>query len=122
MGKFVIKPTAKGYVFHLVAGNGETIGTSEVYTGLPACKNGAESVKKNAVEACVVDLTKDEEGKCPKFEIYEDKGGKARFRLIAKNGQNILASQAYASKSGCENGVESVKKNAADAEIVVEDK
>lgn len=49
-----------------------------------------------------------------KFEIYADKGGKHRFRLKAGNGQNILASQGYASKSGCENGVESVRKNCMD--------
>ena len=28
------------------------------------------------------------------FEIYKDRGGKHRFRLKAKNGENIIASQA----------------------------
>lgn len=49
-----------------------------------------------------------------KFEVYTDKGGKHRFRLKAGNGQIILASQGYASKSSCENGIESVKKNCKD--------
>lgn len=49
-----------------------------------------------------------------KFEVYTDKGGKFRFRLKAGNGQTILASQGYASKSGCENGIESVRKNCTD--------
>ena len=49
-----------------------------------------------------------------KFEIYEDKGGEFRFRLKASNGQNILASEGYKAKSGCENGIESVMKNAPD--------
>ncbi|MDN3652516.1 YegP family protein [Thalassotalea ponticola] len=49
-----------------------------------------------------------------KFEIYEDKAGEFRFRLKAGNGQNILASEGYKAKSGCVNGIESVKKNAAD--------
>lgn len=49
-----------------------------------------------------------------KFEIYKDKAGEYRFRLKASNGQNILASEGYAAKSGCVNGIESVKKNAAD--------
>ncbi len=48
------------------------------------------------------------------FEIYQDKAGEYRFRLKAKNGQNILASQGYAQKSGCQNGIESVKKNSQD--------
>ncbi|MGJ5641515.1 YegP family protein [Formosa sp. S-31] len=49
-----------------------------------------------------------------KFEIYKDNGGEFRFRLKASNGQNILASEGYAAKSGCTNGIESVKKNAPD--------
>jgi len=47
-----------------------------------------------------------------KFELYKDKGGEFRFRLLAGNGQNILGSEGYTSKSSCENGIESVKKNA----------
>jgi uncharacterized protein YegP (UPF0339 family) len=49
-----------------------------------------------------------------KFEVYKDKRGEFRFRLKASNGQNILASEGYTSKSSCMNGIESVKKNAAD--------
>jgi len=49
-----------------------------------------------------------------KFEVYKDKSEKYRFRLKASNGQPILASQGYASKAGCMNGVESVKKNSQD--------
>jgi uncharacterized protein YegP (UPF0339 family) len=48
-----------------------------------------------------------------KFEIYNDKAGEFRFRLKASNGQNILASEGYKAKSGCTNGIESVKKNAS---------
>jgi uncharacterized protein YegP (UPF0339 family) len=46
-----------------------------------------------------------------KFEIYKDKAGEYRFRLKAGNGQNILASEGYAKKASCINGIESVKKN-----------
>lgn len=48
------------------------------------------------------------------FEMYTDKAGEYRFRLKAKNGQNILASEGYSTKSACENGIDSVKKNATD--------
>lgn len=51
--------------------------------------------------------------KHPKFEMYKDKSGEFRFRLTAKNGQNILASEGYTSKSGCKKGIESVKNNAS---------
>lgn len=50
-----------------------------------------------------------------RFEIYKDSAGEFRFRLKAGNGENILASEAYAAKAGAENGIASVKKNAADA-------
>ena len=48
-----------------------------------------------------------------KFEIFKDKAGEFRFRLKAGNGQIILASEGYKDRSGCNNGIESVKKNAA---------
>jgi hypothetical protein len=48
-----------------------------------------------------------------KFEVYTDKAGEFRFRLKASNGQTILASEGYKAKSGCNNGIESVKKNAS---------
>ena len=49
-----------------------------------------------------------------KFEVYTDKAGETRFRLKASNGQVILASEGYSQKSGAMNGIESVRKNAAD--------
>ena len=120
MGKFVIKHTSTGVKFDLKAGNGEVIATSEVYTTMDACTNGIASVQKNAPKANIEDQTV--EGfateKNPKFEIYEDKAGEYRFRLKATNGQIIAVGEGYKAKSGCLNGVESVKKNAPEAEIV----
>jgi uncharacterized protein YegP (UPF0339 family) len=54
-----------------------------------------------------------------KFECYTDKAGEYRFRLKASNGNNILASEGYKSKSGCANGIESVRKNSGDPERYV---
>jgi len=54
----------------------------------------------------------------PKFEIYQDNAGKYRFRLKAANGEVIAVGEAYESKDGCKNGIESVKTNAPIAEIV----
>lgn len=122
MAKFVIKKTNTGVKFDLKAGNGETIATSEVYSSDAACKNGIESVKKNAPAAAVEDQTVEGYAteKNPKFEVYEDKAGEYRFRLTATNGQTIATSEGYKAKAGCLNGVESVKKNAPDAEVVEE--
>ena len=49
-----------------------------------------------------------------KFEVYTDKRGEFRFRLVASNGQNILASEGYKAKAACLNGIESVRKNSQD--------
>ena len=49
-----------------------------------------------------------------KFEITTRKNGDYQFNLKAGNGQVILSSQGYNAKAACENGIESVKKNATD--------
>ena len=122
MGKFVIRETKTGVKFDLKAGNGEVIATSEVYASEKSCKNGIASVQKNAPIAPVEDQTV--EGytveKHPKFEVYTDKAGEIRFRLKATNGQIIAVSEGYKAMKSCLNGIESVKKNAGDAEIVAE--
>lgn len=48
------------------------------------------------------------------FAITKRKNGEFQFNLKAGNGQVILASEGYSSKSGCENGIESVRKNSQD--------
>lgn len=121
MGKFVLKETATGFKFDLKATNGQVILTSEVYTTKAACLNGIESVKTNCVGE-IEDQTVEPvvTVKHPKFEMYEDKAGEFRFRLKAKNGEVIAVSEGYKTKASCENGIESVKNNAPDAEIVTE--
>ncbi|MEM1212690.1 MAG: YegP family protein [Planctomycetota bacterium] len=52
-----------------------------------------------------------------KFEMYKDKADKFRFRLKAGNGQVIAVGEAYESKAACQNGIESIKKNAPDAPV-----
>lgn len=53
-----------------------------------------------------------------KFEVYTGKGGEYRFRLKATNGQIIATGEGYSSKAACLNGIESIQKNAPDAEVV----
>ena len=120
MGKFVIRTVNSGIKFDLKATNGQVILTSEVYTTKVACRNGVESIMKNAPVANVEDQTVEgfETMSHPKFEMYQDKAGEYRFRLKARNGEIIGVSEGYTTKANCVNGVESVKKNAADAEIV----
>lgn len=49
-----------------------------------------------------------------KFVITTRKNGEFQFNLNAGNGQSILASEGYTTKTACLNGVESVKKNSQD--------
>jgi uncharacterized protein YegP (UPF0339 family) len=51
------------------------------------------------------------------FEIFRDKQEKFRFRLRAPNNEIIATGEAYESKQSCLKGVESIKKNAPEAEI-----
>ena len=50
----------------------------------------------------------------PKFEIFTGEDDQCYFRLFAGNGEKILRSEGYVDKSGCENGIESVRENAPD--------
>lgn len=52
-----------------------------------------------------------------KFELNKDVAGEYRFKLIAANGETIAVSQGYKSKESALNGIDSVKRNAAKAEI-----
>ena len=119
MGTFAVKETATGIMFNLKAGNGEIIATSEVYNSKDACLNGIESVRKNAVAANLEDRTVEgfETQKNPKFEVYQDKKGEYRFRLKSSNGQIIAVGEGYKAKAGCLNGIESIKKNAPEADV-----
>lgn len=49
-----------------------------------------------------------------KFVITKRNNGEFQFNLKAGNGQTILSSEGYSTKSGCTNGVESVKTNSQD--------
>ena len=52
-----------------------------------------------------------------KFVLKKGSTGKFSFSLVATNGQVIATSEADESKASAVNGIESVKRNAADAAI-----
>ena len=49
-----------------------------------------------------------------KYLVTKRVNGEFQFNLKAGNGQTILASEGYTTKAACENGIESVRKNAQD--------
>ncbi|MDL5158287.1 YegP family protein [Actinomycetospora termitidis] len=52
-----------------------------------------------------------------KFEVYEDKSGKFRFRLKASNGQIVASGEAYETRAAAKKGCESVQKAAEGAPV-----
>jgi uncharacterized protein YegP (UPF0339 family) len=51
-----------------------------------------------------------------KFELYRS-GEHYRWRLKAGNGEIIATSEAYNSKDSAQNGIDSVRRNAPDANV-----
>lgn len=105
MGTFLIsKRKNDEFQFVLKAGNGQIILASEGYTTKSACENGIESVRKNSQTDA-------------RFDKLEAKDGRPYFNLKATNGQIIGNSEMYESVASRDNGIESVKKNAPDADV-----
>ena len=93
------------YYFRLKAKNGQIILSSQGYASKSGAKNGVESVKKN----------------CGNDDCFDRKvaaNGKHHFNLLAANKQIIGSSQMYAAKQGMENGIQSVKNTAPEADVV----
>jgi len=104
-GKFVINKAKDGqFFFNLVAGNGETILTSEMYKAKPSCENGIKSVQNNAGDEKL-------------YSREKAKNGKEYFVLKAKNHQVIGQSQMYATAASRDSGVKSVMKTAPSAKV-----
>ncbi|MFI8609543.1 DUF1508 domain-containing protein [Pseudomonas sp. AOB-7] len=104
-GKFELKKAKDGqFHFNLLAGNGQVILTSELYKARDSALNGIDSVRKNAQRAGA-------------FETKAASNDKHYFVLKATNGQVVGQSQMYASAASCQNGIESVQKNAPDAAL-----
>lgn len=122
MGVFVIWRNERGYRFNLRAVNDKVIATSQMYKTLTSCKGGISSVQTCAPTAAVENQTGEsfKPLKCPKFQIYIDEAGEFKFRLLAKNGQSIIVSEGYASMDDCQDGIESVRKNVANADVVLD--
>lgn len=103
---FKIQKSSNGkYWFNLVAGNGETILTSQMYEAYASAEKGAESVKTNATDSS-------------RYEKKASENGKPYFVLKAANGQVIGNSQMYSSEASRDSGIAAVMKAAPEAALV----
>jgi len=105
-GQFELKIAKNGqYHFNLLAGNGQIILSSEMYESKSAAENGIASVQKNA-------------GDDARYDRRTSAKGDPYFVLKSTNGQEIGRSEMYSSASAMENGIASVKTNAAEASVL----
>src|SRR5690606_39166033 len=92
------------FYFNLKAKNDQVILSSHGNDDKSGAINSIQSVKPNL-------------GDDVKLERKTASNGKFHFNIKAGNGQIIGSRQMYASESGMENGIESVKTNAPNAGI-----
>lgn len=100
--------------------NGEKIYWSETYKAKASAKSAIESLKKHAPDAVTVDLSKDETGSGYRFEIVASKDGQHFVRFVASNGETMVRTETYKSKSSARNAIASLKKNGPGAEVMDE--
>lgn len=97
--------------------NAEIMVWSESYTSKSSATNCIESLKKNAPDADVADLTNDEDAKGYHFEIVGSSNDQFYVRFVASNGETMVISETYTTKASAQNCIDSVKKNAPDAAV-----
>jgi uncharacterized protein YegP (UPF0339 family) len=104
---------AGDYRWRLVHDNGNVLADSgEGYASKSNAKRAMSGVREHAAAGDYLKI--DPAG----FEVYRDKGGQWRWRLVHENG-NILADsgEGYASRQKARQGLDSVRTNAGDADI-----
>lgn len=123
MGKVIIKKTSNGgYHFTIVANNGQVVGVSQTYKSLKSAEAGIKSVKNNRNSKVEDQTVPDyQELGFPKWQIFKDAADNYRFRLVAMNGEIVLAaSEGYSRKDSAKKGMESVRNNVG-SEVVIEE-
>lgn len=112
-GKWVVSVSGQNddgtpsYSFELRASNGEKLLSSVDYKSVQGAKNGIKTYKSN--------IEKDN------FTVAQNKKGEYYFRLLNGSGHLLSTGEQYLSKSSCENAIDSVKRFAMTAVIVVEE-
>ena len=120
MHKFKITAAKGGQFQAKFVYNAEIMVWSENYASKSSAQNCIDSIKKNAPKAGVYDLSKGEEGKGYRFEIAKAKDGQFFVRFVAQNGETMVRSETYKSKTSAKNCVRSVMERSIAAETIDE--
>lgn len=106
-GKWKITTGGENYYAELFASNGVSVLKTKPYKSLVGVKNGIDTIKKNVSEG--------------NFATSVDKSGKYCFKLFSKSNRLICVSEFYSSKAKCEGGINSVKRFAETASVIIEE-
>ena len=105
-GKYEVKKSNSGkFHFHLKAGNGQVVLSSQMYSKKEHALEGIASVQKNSANDA-------------RYDRKKSSSDQPYFVLKSHNGEVIGTSQMYASTSAMENGVKSVASNGPTARTV----
>ena len=135
-GTFVIyRDKNDNYYFKLKTSGNKLLCVGEIYKSREQCEKAVESVRRLAADAPVSDfvLTSDEyieyvpspirvsKNAAPgKWQIEKTAEGRFRAKLFAGNGQLMLATEEVASAKTASGSIDSVVKNAADGNFVID--
>lgn len=106
-GKYIIRCENDAYRYQLLASNGQSLIISEPYTTERGCRNGINTVKKNAVEGMI--------------KIDADKHGLYFFTLVSKQNRILCQSANYSTKEAAEKASVSFKKFALTDNIIFDE-
>lgn len=96
-GKFDLWQANDGWHFHLTAGNGAILLTSEAYSSRTSAINGVLSVETNGVDNA-------------QYSVIQAKSGGYLLHLVAGNNEIISFSQVYTTKSNATRAITSCVK------------
>ena len=112
---FEVQQASNGdWYFNLKAANGETIGTSQLYSTKYNAERGGVAVRALVRLARAESQTK-AAPKLVRFEVFQGEDRQSYFRLRANNGELLLGSEGYVSSSNAKRGIESVVSNGSES-------
>ena len=117
MHKFKIKSGAGGQFRVQFLYNSEIMVWSENYKSKSSAQNCIDSMKKNVGGSQIADLTAGETGSGYRWEIEKAKNGEFFTRFKASNGETMVRSETYTSKTNAKKCAESVSSRAAAAPV-----
>jgi len=116
MVEFEIYEDSSGeYRWRLTSGNDIIADSGEGYSSKSGAKEAVERVQNDAGDADVLEVG------TPHFDLYKDKSGEYRWRMVSSNGRVVADSgEGYSSKDGARRAIENVQSDVSGASVTEE--